>query len=84
MTPEHEKRPELTPEQWEAGREIAALCNIDEDVLAQNMLWNGEVATVGYGLAHSAHYMDNLTVDEIRTAVGNGIDAFNATADRDQ
>jgi hypothetical protein len=76
---ENPKPAELTTEQWAAGREIAEYCGFGEDVLGQMMLWNGEVATVGYGLAHSAQYMDALTTGEIQTAVFNGIDAFQAT-----
>jgi hypothetical protein len=75
----HKKRPELSSEQWAAGREIAEFCGISKDVLNQNMLWNGDIATVGYGLAHSAHYMDALTTEEIRTAIFNGIADYQAT-----
>lgn len=73
------KLPELTAEQWAAGREIAEYCAIDEGIFESKMLWKGVVATVGYGLAHSAHHMDDLTTDEIRTAVFNGINAYQAT-----
>lgn len=76
---ESPKPSELTSEQWAAGKEIAEYCKIDEDTLGRKMLWRGEVATVGYGLAHSAHHMEDLTTDEIRTAVFSGIDAYQAT-----
>ena len=78
MAPEQKKPEELTPEQWEAGREIAEFCGIGEDVLMKKMLWNGVVATVAYGLAHSARYMEDLTSEEIRTAVFGGIAEFEA------
>jgi hypothetical protein len=72
-SPENEKQGELTPEQYEAGAEIADLCGFSEDVLGQTMIWNGREATVSYGLAHSAHHMDILTVEEIQKAVFGGI-----------
>jgi hypothetical protein len=88
MTPEQKRLPELadepqelTDEQWEAGRKIAKFCNISEEVLEQNMLWKGEVATIAtvkYGLAHSAHHMQDLTATEIRTAILNGIADYQA------
>ena len=89
MLPRHEQLQELTPEQWAAGREIAEYCEISEEVLGQNMLWRGYVANVEYGLAHSAHHMDelNLTTEEIRTAIFDGIAALKATyasTDRDR
>lgn len=79
MLPERNELQELTADQWAAGRKIAEFCEISEDVLRQNMLWGGEVATVGYGLAHSAHHMDELTIEEIRTVIFNGIAEFNST-----
>lgn len=76
MGAEQEPPAELSDEQWASGREIAELCGLDATVLDQQMVWNGQVASVGYGLAHSAHHMDELTVDQIRTAVFNGIAAY--------
>ena len=73
---EYLKSPELTDEQWAAGREIAQYCDFGEDILGRKMLWRDEVATVEYGLAHSARYMDDLTTDEIRKAVFRGIDDY--------
>jgi|GEM_PF-1381600 len=68
--------PELTPEQTAAGMEIAKFCGFDNEVLKQSMLWNGQAATVKYGLAHSAHYMDYLTVKEIQNAVSKGLEDY--------
>jgi hypothetical protein len=79
MTPEQKQLKELTDEQWAAGREIAEFCDISKEVLGQNMLWNGQKATVEYGLAHSAHYMDDMPIDKIRAAVFNGIADYQAT-----
>lgn len=71
--------PILFPEQYEAGREIAEYCDLGEDILGKNMLWNGYVATVEYGLAHSAQHMDFLTKPEIRKAVFDGVAAYESS-----
>lgn len=68
--------PELTPEQRAAGTEIAEICGFDDAILGRSMLWNGQAATVRYGLAHSAHHMDDLTVEEIQHAVAEGLEAY--------
>lgn len=70
--------PLLTPEQWEAGRGIAELCGFGKDILNQYMVWREWVATVEYGLAHSAEYIDYLTIDEVRGAVYSGIARYQA------
>lgn len=84
MSPEANKSPEstlpeLTPEQWESGKEIAEFCDLGNDVLEQKMLWGGVEASVGYGLAHSAHHMGPLTPTEIRNAVFKGIADYQAS-----
>ena len=78
MTPEQVGLAELTAEQWQAGRDIAELCGISEDILAMRMSWGGDTATVEYGLAHSARYMEHLTPEEIMKAVFDGIVEYNA------
>jgi hypothetical protein len=83
MAAEQKPSTELTEEQWAAGREIAEDCDLSEEILGQTMLWNGRIATVGYGLAHSARYMDDLTTDEIRAAIFNGMAAYQAMANAD-
>jgi hypothetical protein len=70
--------PELTPEQIEIGKEIAEICGFDDKILEQDMLWNGHVRPVGYGLAHSAHHIEELelTARQIQEAVLAGIEAY--------
>ncbi len=81
MEHENPRLRELTPEQYAAGREIAELCGIGEDILAQNMLRIDQVATVEYGLAHSAHHMERLTVEQIRLKIFQGIADYQAMID---
>lgn len=71
--PGPEVLPELTDEQIAAGKEIAGDCGFDDVMLGQHMRWRGQDATVRYGLGHSAHRMEDLTVDEIIGAVAKGI-----------
>ncbi len=84
MEQQSHEPPELTPDQYAAGREIAEACELGEDILTQKMVRNGSVATVEYGLAYSAHHIEFLSLEEIRKAVFFGIAEYQAMMEQSE
>ncbi len=82
MEQQSHELPELTPDQYAAGKEIADMCELGEETLKQKMVRGDSVATVEYGLAHSAHHIEILSVEEIRERIFKGIAEYQAMIDQ--